>query len=295
VRKFVRAMELLYTKRISTALPARCLNTLAQESKLPVKSCPPVPKVAWKKTGQLQRTISRGFTKAGVGLHSGDETVVRVLPAMAGEGRYFILDNYMVRVPASTMYVTDTTLSVSIGKGSANIGTVEHLLSALEGMGIDNCRIELEGGNEPPFHGYHITLLPPAQGGAAICIACQKYAFCIKWVQSFIGNLYRSMWQEVIDGSGESPIDWILKMLHGDAFMNCQHSQVPLLDGSSLEWVDAIEEAGTCIARNNFGMDVEKMALVVCEPFHVFKGESFVVVVPAPSTRITYGIDFPQA
>jgi UDP-3-O-[3-hydroxymyristoyl] N-acetylglucosamine deacetylase len=70
--------------------------------------------------------------------------------------------------------------------------------------------------------------------------------------------------------------------------------QVPLLDGSSKEWVEAIEEAGTCIARDNFGNEMEKMALVLCEPIHVMKDESFVVAFPAPSTRLTYGIDFPQ-
>ncbi|XP_057834238.2 probable UDP-3-O-acyl-N-acetylglucosamine deacetylase 1, mitochondrial isoform X2 [Cryptomeria japonica] len=215
VSKFSTAMQFVYSKYLSTA---RSFTVAAQEPILPVKSCAFSPKVAWKRTGQLQRTISRGFSKAGVGLHSGDEAVVRVLPAMAGEGRYFIIGKCRVRVPASTIHLSDTTLSVHIGKGGTSVRTVEHLLSALEGMGIDNCRIEIEGANE-----------------------------------------------------------------------------VPILDGSALEWVEAIEEAGTCIAKNNFGMDVEKMALIVCEPFHVMKGESFVAVYPAASTRITYGIDFQQA
>lgn len=175
-------------------------------------------KTIWKKTGELQHTISRVITKTGKGLHSGDEAVVRVFPAMAGEGRYFIVNRHEVRVPASVKNVTDTTLSVRIGRGDSSVATVEHLLSALEGMGIDNCRIEVEGGNE-----------------------------------------------------------------------------VPLLDGSSKEWVEAIEEAGTCIARDNSGNGMEKMALVLCEPIHVLKDESFVTAFPAPSTRITYGIDFPQA
>ncbi|XP_057834241.2 probable UDP-3-O-acyl-N-acetylglucosamine deacetylase 1, mitochondrial isoform X5 [Cryptomeria japonica] len=214
VSKFSTAMQFVYSKYLSTA---RSFTVAAQEPILPVKSCAFSPKVAWKRTGQLQRTISRGFSKAGVGLHSGDEAVVRVLPAMAGEGRYFIIGKCRVRVPASTIHLSDTTLSVHIGKGGTSVRTVEHLLSALEGMGIDNCRIEIEGANE-----------------------------------------------------------------------------VPILDGSALEWVEAIEEAGTCIAKNNFGMDVEKMALIVCEPFHVMKGESFVAVYPAASTRITYGIDFQQ-
>lgn len=200
----------LYAKQLSTV---RGFSV-----QVPVKPSATSAKTIWKKTGELQHTISSVIIKAGKGLHSGDEAVVRVLPAMAGEGRYFIINRHDVRVPASVKNVTDTTLSVRIGRGESSVATVEHLLSALEGMGIDNCRIEVEGGNE-----------------------------------------------------------------------------VPLLDGSSKEWVEAIEEAGPCIARDNFGNDMEKMALVLCEPIHVLKDESFIAAFPAPSTRLSYGINFPQA
>ena len=51
-------------------------------------------------------------------------------------------------LPASICNVEDTTLCTSLSLGKVKIRTVEHVISALEGLGVDNCRMELEGGNE---------------------------------------------------------------------------------------------------------------------------------------------------
>lgn len=114
---------------------------------------------AWfSQTGDFQRTVSRAVSRSGVGLHTGATACLKLMPAAAGEGRYFVHVSKNaqrqveeVRVPSSLRSVVETTLSTCIGVGKTRVRTVEHLLSALEGLGVDNCRIEIEGGNEVPL------------------------------------------------------------------------------------------------------------------------------------------------
>lgn len=104
-------------------------------------------------TAQPQQTISKPVTREGIGLHSGERAILRLLPAGAGEGRYFVqlpkeAHKEAVIVPATVKNVIDTRLSTCLGKNRASVHTVEHLMSALEGLGVDNCRIEIDGGSE---------------------------------------------------------------------------------------------------------------------------------------------------
>lgn len=169
-------------------------------------------------TAQLQQTIATPVTRVGVGLHSGDRATVKLLPARAGEGRYFVKE-LQQPLPALVEHVTDSRLSTCLGSrdNSFTIHTVEHLMSALEGLGVDNCRIEITGGRE-----------------------------------------------------------------------------IPLLDGSAREWVDAIEESGLSIATTASGGSSARTSFVVDAPISVSHGDAFVAAFPSPFTRLTYGIDFPQ-
>lgn len=67
---------------------------------------------------------------------------------------------------------------------------------------------------------------------------------------------------------------------------------MPLLDGSSREWVEAIEEAGLCPAEDSTGHPVDKMAPFVVDPVHVWKNGSFICAFPSSKPQITCGIDF---
>jgi len=157
-------------------------------------------------------TLSRNFERSGLGLHSGIKTTVRVLPGLPGGGRYFVrvdLPETPV-IPAKVEAVNETTLSTQLqgATDTASVRTVEHLLAALAGSGIEDARIEIDG------------------------------------------------------------------------------PEVPLLDGSAKNWVEAINEAGI----------VEKPetspAVVLKEPVSVYHGDAFVTALPAPTLRFTYGIDF---
>ncbi|MEA5582976.1 UDP-3-O-acyl-N-acetylglucosamine deacetylase [Nodularia harveyana UHCC-0300] len=102
-----------------------------------------------------QHTIAAEIIQTGVGLHSGVSTNVRILPAEPGSGRYFVRvdlpDSPMI--PAHVTAVNQTLLSTELSKGEACIRTVEHLLAALIGMGVDNARIEIDGPEVPLLDG----------------------------------------------------------------------------------------------------------------------------------------------
>jgi UDP-3-O-acyl N-acetylglucosamine deacetylase len=97
-----------------------------------------------------QRTIGRPVTVSGVGLHTGGAATARLAPAPAGEGvtfRRVDLPDAPV-VPASLDEVVATSRGVVLGRG-ARVATVEHLLSAARGMGIDNLRVDIDGEELP--------------------------------------------------------------------------------------------------------------------------------------------------
>ncbi|WP_414526806.1 UDP-3-O-acyl-N-acetylglucosamine deacetylase [Nodularia chucula] len=102
-----------------------------------------------------QHTIAANITQKGVGLHSGVTTHVRILPSEAGSGRYFVRVDLpdLPIIPAQVAAVNQTLLSTQLGEGEACIRTVEHLLAALVGMGVDNARIEIDGSEVPLLDG----------------------------------------------------------------------------------------------------------------------------------------------
>lgn len=103
----------------------------------------------------LEHTLAAAITQTGIGLHSGISTKVRVLPAEVGSGRYFVRVDLpdLPIIPAQVAAVNHTVLSTQLGKGEASIRTVEHLLAALAGMGVDNARIEINGSEVPLLDG----------------------------------------------------------------------------------------------------------------------------------------------
>jgi UDP-3-O-[3-hydroxymyristoyl] N-acetylglucosamine deacetylase len=106
-------------------------------------------------TNYMQHTIAATITQVGVGLHSGEKTQVRILPASADSGRYFVRVDLpdLPIIPAQVAAVNETVLSTQLGKGVACVRTVEHLLAALCAMGVDNARIEIDGAEVPLLDG----------------------------------------------------------------------------------------------------------------------------------------------
>lgn len=102
-----------------------------------------------------QRTLKNTIKATGVGLHSGKKVYLTLNPAPVDTGIVFVrtdLDGHP-EVKAHALNVGDTTLSTNLINGEATVGTVEHLLSALAGLGIDNVRIELSAPEVPIMDG----------------------------------------------------------------------------------------------------------------------------------------------
>lgn len=99
-----------------------------------------------------QKTLKSAISCTGIGLHSGEKVTMTLHPANPGFGIVFRrsdLSGEGVEIPAAHDAVVDTRLCTTIGAQGKTIGTVEHLMAALAGMGIDNALIEV-GGTEVP-------------------------------------------------------------------------------------------------------------------------------------------------
>jgi UDP-3-O-[3-hydroxymyristoyl] N-acetylglucosamine deacetylase len=102
-----------------------------------------------------QRTIAHPIACDGIGLHTGARGRVRLLPAPEDAGIAFVCEAKGRRalIPASTDAVVSTERASSLAGDGARVATVEHLLAALHGLGVDNLRAELDGPELPAFDG----------------------------------------------------------------------------------------------------------------------------------------------
>jgi UDP-3-O-[3-hydroxymyristoyl] N-acetylglucosamine deacetylase len=100
-----------------------------------------------------QRTVAKRVSCKGVGLHSGRPATLSLAPAAPDTGIKFVRRDLGTEIPARADLVVDTLLSTSLGIDGVRIATVEHVLAALTGMGIDNCRVEVDGPEVPILDG----------------------------------------------------------------------------------------------------------------------------------------------
>lgn len=102
-----------------------------------------------------QRTLKNPIRATGVGLHTGQKVYLTLLPAPADAGIVFRRTDLdpMVEIPAVAENVGDTTLSTTLMKGDVRVSTVEHLLSAMAGLGIDNAIVEVSAAEVPIMDG----------------------------------------------------------------------------------------------------------------------------------------------
>ncbi|MAZ57227.1 MAG: UDP-3-O-[3-hydroxymyristoyl] N-acetylglucosamine deacetylase [Gammaproteobacteria bacterium] len=101
-----------------------------------------------------QRTLSSKISASGVGLHTGKKISLTINPGPVNSGIIFKrTDLESAPIKASLENVFDTRLSTSLSNDHIQISTVEHLLSALAGIGIDNAMVELDGPEVPIMDG----------------------------------------------------------------------------------------------------------------------------------------------
>jgi UDP-3-O-[3-hydroxymyristoyl] N-acetylglucosamine deacetylase len=114
-----------------------------------------------------QRTLKNSISAKGIGLHSGTNVTLTLKSAPINTGIVFVRCdlNPVVRIEAKAAKVGDTTLCTSLTHQGVSINTVEHLLSALSGLGIDNAIVEVDNDEIPIMDGsagYFIFLIQSA-------------------------------------------------------------------------------------------------------------------------------------
>ena len=102
-----------------------------------------------------QRTLKSSVTASGVGLHTGKKVRITLRPAPADAGIVFRRIDLPgdVHLPARAELVGETRLSSCLVKGDARIYTVEHLMSALGGLGVDNALVDIDAEEVPIMDG----------------------------------------------------------------------------------------------------------------------------------------------
>ncbi len=100
-----------------------------------------------------QCTLNHSIRCSGIGLHSGKKIQLVLHPADEDTGIVFCRSDLGVDIPARSAFVTDTRLCTTLGNEHASIATVEHVLSALSGLGVDNAYIEVSGAEIPIMDG----------------------------------------------------------------------------------------------------------------------------------------------
>lgn len=102
-----------------------------------------------------QRTLKNMIRATGVGVHTGEKVYLTLRPAPPNTGIVFCRTDLdpVVEIPARAEFIGDTSLSTCLVKGNVRIATVEHLLSALAGIGIDNLYIDVTAPELPIMDG----------------------------------------------------------------------------------------------------------------------------------------------
>ncbi len=102
-----------------------------------------------------QRTLKAVVRAAGIGLHSGVKVSISLRPAAPGTGIVFrrVDLDPVLDLPASALLVGDTRMCSCLERNGAKVGTIEHLMSAFAGLGIDNAFVDLDAAELPILDG----------------------------------------------------------------------------------------------------------------------------------------------
>ncbi len=137
-----------------------------------------------------QKTLASSIGTSGIGLHTGVKVNLKLKPAPENNGYVFIrtdLDDF--EIPASVEYISHCSYATTLMRRGVILSTVEHILSALRGAGIDNCFIEVDNIEMPIMDGsaeVFIELIERA--GAILLNAPRRYLKILKKVEYEQGN-----------------------------------------------------------------------------------------------------------
>jgi UDP-3-O-[3-hydroxymyristoyl] N-acetylglucosamine deacetylase/3-hydroxyacyl-[acyl-carrier-protein] dehydratase len=111
-----------------------------------------------------QQTLNAAYSFEGRGLHTGKYAHLTLKPAPAGYGIRFVRTDVGVEIPALASRISRTDRSTTISEGEVSVVTIEHVMSALTGLGVDNARIEIDNEEVPILDGsaaYYVRAIAP--------------------------------------------------------------------------------------------------------------------------------------
>ena len=201
-----------------------------------------------------QRTIKQQVRTIGVGLHSGTKVELTLRPAAIDTGIVFrrIDLDPIVEFPASAMAVGDTRMASVLIKDGARVSTVEHLMSAAAGMGIDNMVIDVNAEEIPIMDGSassFVYLLQ--QAGVEEQAAAKKFIKVIKPVEVRQGKGNAEKWARLSPYDGFK-LDFFIEFNHPAVDGTMQRASV---DFGDVSYVHDVARARTF----GFMQDVESL------------------------------------
>jgi UDP-3-O-[3-hydroxymyristoyl] N-acetylglucosamine deacetylase len=187
-----------------------------------------------------QRTLKNTIRATGVGLHSGKKVLMVLRPAPVNTGIVFYRTDLpeLVAVEADALNVRETDLGTTLVKGETKIATVEHLLSAFAGLGIDNAYVDLSAAEVPIMDGSagpFVFLLQSA--GLEEQSAAKRFVRVLKPVRVTDGD----KWAEIKPYEGFK-INFEIEFNH-PVFK--KHSQMASLEFSTTAFLKEISRART--------------------------------------------------
>jgi len=140
-----------------------------------------------------QRTLKQIARAVGIGLHSGTKVQLALRPAAADTGVVFrrIDVDPPVDIPLMPENVVDTRMATTIGRGDVRVATIEHLMSALAGLGIDNCYVDVDAPEIPIMDGSAASFVFLIQAaGISEPAASKKFARVVKPIEFRDGDAW---------------------------------------------------------------------------------------------------------
>ncbi|MGI9322660.1 MAG: UDP-3-O-acyl-N-acetylglucosamine deacetylase [Pseudomonadales bacterium] len=227
-----------------------------------------------------QKTLKNVIRATGIGLHTGEKIYLTLRPAPADTGIVFIRTDVEppVEIPAKTESVSDTTLATTIGKAGSQVSTIEHLMSAFNGLGIDNAYVEVSGPEMPIMDGSAATFVFLIQSaGVEFQNAVRKFIKIKKPVQVDAETRSRSYSQSV----ALLPFDGF-RISHTIVYDNAViKEQQAVVDFSTTAYVKDVSRARTFGLMHEFEHLRDKNLIrggsldnaVVVDDFHVINAD----------------------
>jgi len=197
-----------------------------------------------------QRTLNNSIRATGVGLHTGEKVYVTLKPAPADTGIVFVRSDLdeSVELQAHALNVGATTMATSLTNGQHEISTIEHLMSAFAGLGIDNAYVEVSAPELPIMDGSaapFVFLLQSA--GVTELKAAKKFVRILKPIRVEQGDVFAELTPH--DGF---QLNYTLKYDH-PVFK--KHEHTVCVDFSTTAYVKEVSRARTF----GFLADYEKL------------------------------------